>query len=562
MEAILKDRSAWSANEYSNPAFNHLEEPESPQMVPNGAASYLHVDRHRSDRSHPENLQPNQGSNIPFQSEGNRPEACNAPFVTSGDMVSGDSANNSSGLERPVTYARIEDDCDSVAGFSDDRVPTFERVHFLEGFENGESSDFDNLNPETYQHEDLYQNHLVETNHPINIRSVYLHKPGFSSQSISVPKEDENTYEYVSNNHAVQISGNFQSDRVSNDQNIIIDLTCPVSHHLNMCRGEQSGIKSCDQSLVSGPSTNDDYYEDGTSVPLDVDCGREPVLHNQNSSRIPQNNTSASFYDGIRLYAGDQGSYASVDEEPVYEEADDPSNANDNEPFYEEADSERLPAPTIDHKSSTDDYYEDGTSIPAEESHEYDYVSNAQVTLNSGEEPLRWDETSSVEAENPNIGPTTYYDDIHLFAANIDSDADVDAEYECVRDSDSTRRTSDLTKDGDLHHADQNSVASYETVDESDADMSSGGGGYDDINDHQEQTTDRIEESDSEYESFAGIVQTQTKGFDESFTETVGDKGTKNMQDCQDESHEHLKLNATQCDPFYDDVYLAPSVGK
>ena len=373
---------------------------------------------------------------------------------------------------RPETYAMIEEECYSGSNLSGIYTSIPECVQTLEGFEVGESNDYDSFTSDEFVGGAEYENDSVPPlEPPINIRSVYLHTPCQSMQSVSTPIQEENDYEYVSDscdkNNATE---ELEYDYVANDDDMFTNRECSASIHLE--------TKS---------NTMDDTYEDTDSPNTTLESAAEE-----------QPNESNATYNYV------------TDEYPhEYDYAVNPS---------------------------TNEYYEDGTSIDMQLKdlpEYYDYVSNENVgqppneydnkTITSGRQ-------SSVEEEYNE--PTTYYDKATFLAINDDFDIYPGfpgelPEYEYVRNSNLTEgshvsentniaeNVSDISNHSlpDLNQTNRLSKVSYASIDGSDSEFSVKEHDYDEITKKTvaNLSTDGEEEYDSDYEMVNDVVDKKNK---------------------------------------------------
>ena len=479
METILKDRVTFSVNDYSNPSFRRFSnefiltndnQPRQRSMysirVP-GDGQVNNSDTPRNDV----NIQNHQFN-------GSLPKLPTNPPNHPGDQslrisnASNESLNSnvSTGWtnplflnarepdnNRPATYAMIEEDCYSGSNLSGIYASIPECVQTLEGFDVGESNDYDSFSSDEFEQEAVYENGFVTpVKQPIEIKSVYLHTPCQSTQYLSIPFpiQEENNYEYVSDNcDKVDQNNELEYDYVANDDD-------------EMFSNRNSSGSS---QLETKAAADDDVYEDTDSPNTTLDTTVDDEHDADNSSQT---------YN----YAFDENPHK-------YDYAENPE---------------------------ANEYYEDGTSIDLQlndPQDEYDYVSSANVRQsleNINNSDTISQRQSSVDEEY--TGPTTYYDDAILLAMSGDLDNYPDClgelpEYEYVRNSnitevsDSTNRISDSSDStfagGDK--ANRSSAVSYASIDGSDTEVSADEHDYDEISKH---TADSVNnESEGEYDS-------------------------------------------------------------
>ena len=474
MESILKDRVTLSANDYGDPAFTRSSNEIifSNGNLPDQSAVY--------SRRFPENVQM-MNNDIRRDDQGIQNNQVNGLAQGSQTIVSyhpndqslrnsntsNESSNSSSSTgwtnplflnaqqpdnNRPATYAMIEEECYSGSNQSGIYTSIPEYFQTLEGFDVGESNDYDSFSSGEFEQEAVYENGSVtQVTQPTKIKSVYLHTPCQSMESILIPIQEENNYEYVSDNcDKVEQNGELEYDYVANDD--------------EMFSNRESSVSS---QLENKPS-DDALYEDTDSPNTTLDTTAEHV-HNEDNPSLTYDYT--------------------FDEYPHnYDYAANPSSS---------------------------DYYEDGTSINLHLNglpDEYDYVSDANMTP-SLENIDHLDNTprkqSSVDEEY--TGPTTYYDDVTLLAMSGDLDDSLGElpEYEYVRNSnitetsngtDRTSNISDITiSAAAVDKNSRTSAVSYASIDGSDSGLSADEHDYDEIS---KRTVDNVNnESEGEYDS-------------------------------------------------------------
>ena len=533
MEALLKDRVTLSVNDYGNPAFrrfsndfaldeNHRQQNgRSPQHMAvrannerttnseNTANNHTDVPVHPNSLVILNNLA-NSSPRIPNNSVPVHPSAVSVPnnvsnqtsriSNTSHESRASDASTGWTNplflsmreLEnnRPETYAMIEEECYSGSNLSGIYTSIPECVQTLEGFDVGESNDYDSFTSDEFDDGAEYENDSVPPlEPPINIRSVYLHTPCQSMQSVSIPIQEENDYEYVSDscdnkNNTVD---ELEYDYVANNDDMFTNRESSASSHF--------GTKS--------NTMNDTLYEDTDSP--------NTTLESTAEEQPSENNVTYNYV---------------TDEYPhEYDYAVNPS---------------------------TNEYYEDGTSIDMQLKdlpEYYDYVSNE----NAGQPPNEYDDKtitsgrqSSVEEEYN--GPTTYYDNATLLAINDDFDVYPGfpgelPEYEYVRNSNLTERShvsentnvaesiSDKSNHSlpDLDKTNRASRVSYASIDGTDSELSVKEHDYDEISKKTVVTlsTDSEGEYDSDYERVDDVVNKKNKGKVVSPNEQSEDKEPK-----------------------------------
>ena len=561
MESILKDRVTLSINDYGNPAFrrfsndftldeNHRQENGSfPQhmavrpaneMSTNGEytangrtdvpvhpnslitlnnrtnssprISNNSVQVHAISMSVPNSVS-NQTSRISNVSHESRTSDVSTGWTNPLFLSMRELENN-----KPETYTMIEEECYSGSNLSGIYTSIPECVQTLEGFDVGESNDYDSFTSDEFVDDAEYENDSVPPlEPPINIRSVYLHTPCQSMQSVSLPIQEENDYEYVSDscdkNNTVD---ELEYDYVANDDDMFTYRESSASSHF--------GTK---------PNTTDDtLYEDTDSPNTTLESTAEE-LPNENNAR----------YNYV------------TDEYPhEYDYALNPS---------------------------TNEYYEDGTSIDMQLKdlpEYYDYVSNENV----GQPPNNNDDKTTTSGRQCSVeeeynGPTTYYDNAMLLAINNDFDIYPGfpgelPEYEYVRNSNLTEgsnvsentnaaeSTSDISNHTlpDLNKTNRVSRVSYASIDGSDSELSVKEHSYDEISKQTvvSLSTDSEEEYDSDYERVDEVADSRNKGKVASPIEQSGDKEPK----ISDVKYQKFGVNKgdavviVDSEPVYDEV--------
>ena len=474
---------------------------------------------------------------------------------------------------RPATYASID-------GGAYEVTPS-RGVQTLDGFQVGESNDYDSLPSDgespcselQTQDEPPYENKSTPAPPiPKRLRSVYLHPPHEDSNAPCVPppvekpetkrvKSGKDSAIHNVHNPAKEPSSHVDKNKRTDDPNesAVPDPKSDASDNEH------------EYSSVSDAET-DPYYEDGTSVvvanPQDGDSdsdgydyvgGSSTTLSTVESPKVlptpPPRQASVedfsgptTYYDDIRLFAARDDNESATDEEPIYEETDDPQAIAK----HDTENSRNEPRTTPNDRFPDGGACNDDTSMKANQEKDddlddYDYVSN---TTSPPQSPLkkeapskegfntpekRPETTNQHQPEFPKpsreppelpgrnrksllvfkprkklpdlpperqpsveeefTGPTTYYDDIRLLAVrgnrskgSDESDGDL-PEYEPVRHT-----GSGLSETSARNDPERASIASYESIGSKEHD-------YDDIDSDTDGNKVTSPERESDYES-------------------------------------------------------------